>query len=353
MTTIVTGGAAGASLAATLPWPRLQSSTDDGTLVVGAFFLIGLFLVYNGFREWQRMRLMQDTPTEKVRSAAAGRTELSGTGHPIDGRTIEQPFADGDCLVATYDVEEWHEDDDGGNWSTIDAGTLFVPFALDDGSGRIRVEPEADATYEISDERRTRIRVDDGESTPAEVVEFLRDRSSVDVPASSGVSGFLFGEDRRYTQYVIPPGTHVYALGGASPVDESAASSADAGTAGPVAAAAGDGGDGAAGAPTDAAGTDGASGEVGGSDGAGGSDSASGSGGSGGSGGSNGAGGVRSNAERLVLHRDESSEEFVISDMTESELTGAYRWRAPAQIVGGIALSAVMLYVLLLDLGIA
>lgn len=283
------------SLAATggsVVWLRelavLQSDSSDETLGLVVFFGVGLFLVYNGFRKWQQLRLMQDTPTEKVRSAAVGRTELSGTGTAIDAvGTLEQPFTDGECLVATYTVEEWeidHDDDHGpdGSWDTIESGTLTTPFELDDGTGTMRVEPETDATYEISSGNRTRIRVGGGRTPPDEVVAFFeREYGDGDDGLLGGIlSGDPDARDsqkRRYTQEVIPPGEDLYLLGGAKPM----------------------------------------------------------------------ADGDDSNADRLVLGRDGGSDEFILSDKGEEELTSNYKWAAPAQIVAGIALSAATLFFLL------
>jgi hypothetical protein len=279
----------GTALAARLPtlYP-LQSDSGEEPIVFLVFLAVGLYLVYSGFQKWQQMRLIQDTPTEKIRSAAVGRTELSATAKPIDGvGTVERPFTEGEALVATYQIEEWEEDHDhdhddagrDGNWETIDSGTLSVPFEVDDGTGRMRVEPEDDATYEVSDENQTEFKVTG--SPPAEVAEFFDRHYDDDDDGLLG--GLLSGgpnasshERRRYSQEVIPPGADLYLLGGAQPVD-------------------------------------GASG---------------------------------TNAERLVLGRDEGSEEFIISDMAEEELVSGYKWAAPAQIVAGIALSAGMVYLL-------
>lgn len=268
----------------------LQSDSGDNTLVFVLFFLIGLVLVYSGFRKWQQMRLMQDTPTEKVRSAAAGRTELSGSAEPIDGvGTVPQPFTDGEALVATYKIKEWEEehdpDDHGqdGHWQTIDSGTISRPFALDDGTGRMRVEPAADATYKISEEHQTLFRVGPGRTPPDQVVRFFERRY-----ANEDDDGFLGrllnsgpsardSDKRRYTQEVIPPGEDVYLLGGAEPA----------------------------------------------------------------------ADGSGSNADRLVLRRDEGSEDFIISDLNEEELVSGHKWAAPFQTIGGIVLSAAMLYLIL------
>jgi len=54
-----------------------------------------------------------------------------------------------------------------------------------------------------------------------------------------------------------------------------------------------------------------------------------------------------SNADRLVLRRDESSEEFIISDENEEELVSGHKWGAPSRIVIGVVISAAMLYLIL------
>lgn len=266
------------------PLGPLQTDSLTGTVVVGVFFLFGLYLSYTGFRKWQRKRLMQDTATEKVRSAAAGRTELTGTCEPIEaGGTIPRPFTAGECLVAVYEIEEWDDSGDDDHWRTLDSGTLVTPFYVDDGTGRMRVEPDPDATYEISDANADEIRVDDGRLPPEEIVAFLEETPEEE--ADVGPLAELVGDrpsvrgddDRRYTQRVLPPGERIYLLGGTSP------------------------------------GPDTAAGDV----------------------------------STLVFGRDEGSGEFVIADQSEDELVSEYTWEAPAQIAGGIALSAVMLYLLL------
>lgn len=59
-----------------------------------------------------------------------------------------------------------------------------------------------------------------------------------------------------------------------------------------------------------------------------------------------------SNAERLVVGRDDGSDRFIISDMTEPELTSTLSRRAPMMILIGLLLSAGSLYVLLTELGV-
>lgn len=184
---------------------------DVGELgFLGLFFLLGLFMIYKGFDEYRVSRLVRDTATETVRSVAAGRTELSGTAIPA-GTVFHRPFTDGECVYAHYTIRE-HDDSgsDDSDWRTVDTDTWVAPFYLEDDTGRIRVEPEVSAKFEISDENSTTITVGEGQSPPPAIREFLDEVASADV-----------GDDkRRYVQEVIPVEASVYVLGGAEQRDE-------------------------------------------------------------------------------------------------------------------------------------
>lgn len=178
----------------------------DALLVLLGMFGLGLFMIYKGFDEWRAGRLIRDTATETVRAAAVGRTELAGTAKPA-GTTLDRPFTDGDCLYASYRIEEEREDSDGDEkWVTIDSDTWVTDFYLDDGTGEMLVEPEVSAKYEISDGNSTTITVGTRSSPPPEVREFLRQGTDVD-PSTS--------DRRKYEEEVIPPDESVYVLGGA------------------------------------------------------------------------------------------------------------------------------------------
>lgn len=262
----VTAAGAGRS-----PVAPLQVSLD-GLFVLLLLFGLGLLMVYRGFDEYRTGRLIRDTATETVRAAAVGRTELEGTVEPA-GPTLARPFTDGDCVYAHYRIREEREDSDGDtSWTTLDQDTWVVDFLLDDGTGRILVDPEVSAKFEISDANTTRIVVPSGRSEPAGVAEFLEQGTDAD-PSSR--------RRRKYYQEVIPPGETVYVLGGAE-------------------------------IRSDADGRD---------------------------------------ADALVVRRDGGSDRFVVSDMTEPELTTTLSRRAPALILFGLALSAGSLYLLLRNLG--
>lgn len=261
-------------------------------LVVGFFF--GLYLIYDGFNKWQTKRLIEDTPTEKVRSMAVGRTELEGVAKRVED-TVEAPFTDEECLHIDWEIEEWRKDndDDDYHWETIARGARSVPFYLDDGTGTVPVRvKEGDPTYEISDENRWRTTVGRGGSPPPEVREFIErhdsrydDASFTEEPIDA-LTDLVQSEQigssnrkRRYSQTVLPAEHSIYLLGSAIPRDAA----------------------------------------EGGQD-----------------------------ESLLEITRTESLDKLLVSDRSEEELESYYSKRGPLEIVGGLALSAICLGVLLL-----
>jgi len=205
----------------------LQSDSDDPGIVVLFLVLFGVISLYGGWQQYKSRRLVQDTPTEKVRSMAAGRTELTGTALPRE-KPFFQPFGDGTAVVGYYRIEEYEKDseDDGSDWKTKEFNEFTDPFFLEDDTGRALIDADDGPDLEISDENTTQITVGSTEEEPEVVKEFLRNHSSQSIP-DSGLSGIVFGEKRRYTQKVIPPGDEVYVFGGATPRPDAAGSNAE------------------------------------------------------------------------------------------------------------------------------
>ncbi|MBX0305342.1 GIDE domain-containing protein [Haloarcula salinisoli] len=195
-------------------------SNNDGSFFPLALFAGGLYAVYNGFDSWKQMRLIQDTATEKVRSAAAGRTELEGTGTVLTD-PVERPFGEADCLVAKYRIEEWRHDNtnDTEDWETIDSETRYDDFQIDDGTGTMRVEPDGSTDFKFDDTHSRQLKVDSNDEEPPEIIEFMEQSDDVAVPDRDGVTGSLFSAKRRYTEKWIPVEDELYLLGGAEPVE--------------------------------------------------------------------------------------------------------------------------------------
>lgn len=294
----------------------LQSSGDD-TLEVLAILLLGffggLFLIYDGFRTWQLARLIQDTPTAKVRSMAVGRTELEGVVREHDG-TIDVPYTNDPCVYISWEAErrERHTDKDGDvhyTWETVADGTEALWFDLEDHTGRVLVRADLDRPdFVIRDAgHNTTETFYEGERPPAEVKEFIQGfrrrtneaKSSGETAASGGSSDGLFdraidfatdmldandplsntSKRRRYSQTILPVGTDIYLYGGAEPKQGSRMET--------------------------------------------------------------------SQADLLEIRRDTGTGRFLVSDVGEEKLQNSYSQWGPIKTVGGLVLSAVALYFLL------
>jgi len=144
-----------------LPATMLQE--EPGLFVALVFvLLVGFAIMGAGAKRFQTGRLIKNTPPEKVRSVAIGRTELRGKARDA-GVVFDQPFTEGKCLYFSYSVQQEVErkvkDDDGKtkterNWETISSQTLAAPFYLEDETGKILVVANAGANFQISGDNK-------------------------------------------------------------------------------------------------------------------------------------------------------------------------------------------------------
>lgn len=173
-------------------------------------FISGLGAVYAGTYVFRRSTVVRNTSTERVRSIALGRTELEGVCRPVVGE-FTQPFGDGGCLYASWEIEEYRRSGDSREWRTVERGTISDRFYLEDDTGAILVDDPVNASVEISDGNTTEVRVGPGEAPPTRIGDFCVQQDIS--PTSSN--------HRRYTQSVLADGTEVYVLGGAKPLEDS------------------------------------------------------------------------------------------------------------------------------------
>jgi len=97
------------------------------------------------FRALHIARLIEDTPTSRIRSAAQGYVELAGRCRPLDGTQNLAPLTQRPCVWWNYRIEQKTESGPSGkrrqSWRTISSGRSEQPFLLDDGTGECIVQP--------------------------------------------------------------------------------------------------------------------------------------------------------------------------------------------------------------------
>lgn len=175
---------------------------DFDTVFWGGGLAVGGTLAFaHGFRLWRRRRLIQDTPTAKVRSMAMGLVEVNGAAH---GRSnASAPFSGHECVYWQVDVSVPAR---RGSWRVVHRNASGQPFYLDDGTGTALVFPrgaECNLRSQVEE-------VAHGLSLPPCYAEYLKEH-----PGTLSTFGRL--STLRFRERVLEEGQHVYVLGTAMP----------------------------------------------------------------------------------------------------------------------------------------
>ncbi len=153
--------------------------------------LLAFWWCLRGFRSLRRARLIEDTPTARIRSAPQGFVELAGRAVNLPGEPILTPLSGRACVWYAYRIERWEPKGRGGRWISVDQGESEAIFALEDGTGRCIVDP---AGAEVMTRRKQSWRG--------------RDRWSIPPPGHHDFLGRY-----RYSERWLEPGDPLYALG--------------------------------------------------------------------------------------------------------------------------------------------
>lgn len=182
-----------------------MSDAEFKILLLSFFGLgAGIYFFVNGFRWFREKRLIENTPTSKIRSLAMGLVEVFGEAQPKDGRMIKAPFSNKDCLYCKYTVEEYRKSGKSSHWVTVKKAEERTHFYLKDETGAVLVDSEG-ANIDIPMD--SEFNSSWGKDPPENIVKFLE---------SNGMSyeGFLgMNKTMRYREYFIAPGDKVYIMG--------------------------------------------------------------------------------------------------------------------------------------------
>jgi hypothetical protein len=163
----------------------------------------------------RKARLIEDTPTSRIRSAPQGYVELGGFARaPVADPPLLAPLTQKPCVWFKYRIEHYSSSGKNSRWETVESGTSDNWFELDDDTARCFVDPRgADITPTIRECWKG-----------ARMDRALRHTSPLDVIFGEGIGssfgsffnvGGLFTRDNeyRYTEWRIHAGTWLYTLG--------------------------------------------------------------------------------------------------------------------------------------------
>ncbi len=99
---------------------------------------LGLFLFVRGFQMLRYKRLVLNTPESKIRSAAMGLVEIEGIAK--GPQTIPAGITGDPCFY--YRAAAWRLVENGRSlqWKCVADERLFIPFYLEDSTGRVLVD---------------------------------------------------------------------------------------------------------------------------------------------------------------------------------------------------------------------
>jgi len=120
----------------------LSSSSDSFWMVLFCFVGagVGTLLFFRGFRMLRYKRLILDTPLSRIHSASIGLVEITGT--PIGPKTLTAPVTAAPCYYYRVQAWRWQESGNKHEWKRVLDESLCVPFFLEDGSGRMLIDPQ-------------------------------------------------------------------------------------------------------------------------------------------------------------------------------------------------------------------
>ncbi len=188
-------------------------SADNSAIIISLIVLAVLCLacLYVIFRYLHRSRIIDDTPTSKIRSAHQGFVELEGVGRLMKGTPIVSPMTHMECLWYSYKIERkknrhsFSNNDNESRWETIDSGVSDNLFLLADNTGICVIDPE-DATITPSYSKTWYGSQGYNISSPASADAIMM--------LSKRAGSFHFGSnDYKYTEKRINVGAPLYVLG--------------------------------------------------------------------------------------------------------------------------------------------
>ncbi len=178
--------------------PEWKAGLTNDEVFFGFITSIGFALILFGliFYYLKRARLIEDTPTSRIRSAAQGYVELIGGVSAGEAGEQKAPLSGTPCVWFDYKVERYRKGKHG-HWHTVDQGTSEQWFQIDDRTGICVIDPQG---AEIITEHK---RVWHGNT----------EKPNEQVGGGNGFLRNLSGRRYRYTERFIYIHDVVYALG--------------------------------------------------------------------------------------------------------------------------------------------
>jgi hypothetical protein len=112
--------------------------------VAVVFSVLGVFY---GFRFLWRYKVIENTPTSRIRSAHQGYNEFEGTAQLLPGEPIIAPLTRLSCVWYSYAIEERVQTGKNSSWVTRESAVSDNLFLLQGRTGQAIVDPDDAEVY--------------------------------------------------------------------------------------------------------------------------------------------------------------------------------------------------------------
>jgi len=186
----------------------------------GIFFLAaGLSIAYVGYTKYKLVEKIKNTPTSKVRSAAAGLVELYGKAKCQE--KLISPITKSTCTYWKVDAQYYYQTKNSSGWRTFFSDLSGKQFYLEDDTGKMLIDPKS-AQVSIPPDFNFQGHLSDKaffglipqQQLDAKVLSYLEENPNAK-EAFKGQGGRLI----RVYEYYIAEGDSVYVLGSAEPLE--------------------------------------------------------------------------------------------------------------------------------------
>lgn len=113
------------------------------SVLVAVLASLTCYVFYLIWRNLHRARIIEDTPTAKVRSAPQGYVELEGRARQFPEQTLTAPLTGTACVWFRFKIEKQGRSagSGGSDWSTVESRSSSEPFIFFDETGECLVDP--------------------------------------------------------------------------------------------------------------------------------------------------------------------------------------------------------------------
>lgn len=184
----------------------MSSSENDPLLLACLGLAGGMALFIFGFRVRKRYKVIEHTPTSKVRSVAVGLVELQGVAE-IETAPMLSPFAQTECVYYSYKVEERRKSGKNTRWVTVASGQSSSPFRVKDDTGSLLILPSgATCSFAVDQNYRMQLFSSASEDTFKAGLERI----------GFNYQGLFGDKPLRCSETYIQPGDQLFVLGTAT-----------------------------------------------------------------------------------------------------------------------------------------